>query len=135
MRVTSSHPPGKYYIGDICYALDYTVYQEQWGGNFEYGAGTHAFKYNGFRGLISVNRTQDGDGTFYDGELEFSVDSGTIGLVPLKLCCQKNIKDDKIHGGHFIESDSPVEFESSNGIFHIRYIGRHMVIKTSSARR
>ena len=24
---------------------------------------------------------------FSDGELEFSVDSGTIGLVPIKLCC------------------------------------------------
>ena len=38
------------------------------------------------------------------------------------------VRNGKINGGHFIESDSPVEFESSKP--HIRYNGRHMVIKT-----
>ena len=130
-RVSSSHPPGKYYIGDICYALDATVYRDQW-GKFGYEVGTYTMKHHDVKGAVSVNRTTDGDGVYTDtdGKLEFFVDSGTIGIVPFKLCCQKNIKDEKIRGGHFIESATPVEFKSSNGSFIIQYNGRHIVINT-----
>ena len=118
--VSSIHPAGKYYIGDICYALSDAVYQDQWGKRLSYETGTHTFKHNNEQGIISVNSTAYGDGAYTDGEREFLVDSGTIGIIPFNLCDQKKIKDGVIFGGHFIQSKSFVEFNSYNGIFYIK---------------
>ena len=131
VRVSSIHPAGKYYIGDICYALDDMVYKDQWGKKLGYENGTHTIKHNDDQGIISVNRTAYGDGAYTDGEREFLVDFGTIGIIPFKLCDQKKIKDGIIFGGHFIQSKSFVEFNSANGIFSIQYDRHCMNIDTS----
>lgn len=123
-EVTSSYPAGKYYIGDICYALSSTVYELQWGDIHKYNPGTFEIKYKGNVGKFSVNHTKYGDGVYLDTSkgLEFIVDAGVIGIVPLDLCNPKNInKQGIIEGGHIIESTTPVEFSSHDGIFVVSF--------------
>ena len=122
-EINATYPAGKYYIGDICYALDKDVYERQWGKKYNFNVGTHVLHYNNVQDGITVNYTSFGDGMFVDerSKLEYYVDSGTIGIVPFNMCSSKNIKDGKIKGGHFIESTSPVEFKSVSGIFVIGY--------------
>lgn len=129
-EVSATYPAGKYYIGDVCYALDDDVYHRQWGQKYHYDVGTHVIQYNGAQDIITMNYTAFGDGLYVDelSNLEFCVDSGTIGIVPFSLCSTKNIKDNKIKGGHFIESASPIEFKSISGIFVIGYNDNRNII-------
>lgn len=130
-EISATYPAGKYYIGDICYALDDSVYQNQWGKKHNFAEGTYVLTYNGVQSAITVGQTKYGDGIYIDdiSKLEFYVDSGTIGIVPFSLCYKKAIKKDKINGGHFIESTSQIEFKSQDGIFVIGYNdNRNMII-------
>lgn len=130
-EINATYPAGKYYIGDVCYALDDKVYQKQWGECHKFAVGTHVMSYNGIQNAFTVNHTVNGDGTYLDerSKLEYSVDSGTIGIVPYDLCSVKNINNNEIVGGHFIESTTSVEFYSQNGIFVIGYNNnRDMII-------
>ena len=122
-EVNASYPAGKYYIGDICYALNTKVYHRQWGRTHKYDKGTFMVNYNGILYTFSVNYTRFGDGTFNDNvnNLKFTVDSGTIGIIPLNLCDPKNVKGGKVQGGHIIESSTPIEFKSKEGVFVIGY--------------
>lgn len=121
--VSHVYPAGKYYIGDICYALSSTVYELVWGDEHNYKPGTYSATYKGHRGEFSVAHTAYGDGLYVDPRsgLDYTVDSGSIGIVPYNLCSPKNIKDGVIAGGHFIESSTPVQFQSHGGIFVITY--------------
>jgi hypothetical protein len=134
-EVNKTYPAGKYYIGDICYALSSTVYELQWGEKHKYATGTFEATYKGVSDTFSVNSTCWGDGLYVDdvNDLEFCVDSGTIGIVPINLCNQKNIKDNKIECGHIIESTTPVEFHSQDGLFVIGYNGDRNVIIIDTA--
>lgn len=122
-QVNATYPAGKYYIGDVCYALSDRVYQRQWGDAYRFTEGTHVLTYKGRQNTFTVNFTTYGDGLYMDSSkrMNFHVDSGTIGIVPMNLCSLRNIKDNKIFGGCFIESNSPVEFKSKNGIFIVSY--------------
>lgn len=130
-QVNYTYPAGKYYIGDICNALDLKVYKGQWGGKYSFAVGTHDFRSNGHTKKISVNYTAYGDGTYADdvSGLKFDVDSGTIGIVPIALCNNQ----EKIPGGHIIESLTPVEFRSEKGLFVIGYNNTMIIIDTDDA--
>ena len=130
-EVAHVYPAGKYYIGDICYALSSTVYELVWGDEHKYKPGTYSATYKGETNQFSVAYTAYGDGLYVDprSERDYTVDSGSIGIVPFKLCSPKKIKDGVIKGGHFIESTTPVQFHSVAGIFVITYNdNRDMVI-------
>ncbi len=130
-ETNATYPAGKYYIGDICYALDDNVYHNQWGETYSFAAGTYIISYNGIQNAMTVAHTKYGDGMYVDdiNKLEFNVDSGTIGIVPFNLCNPSEIKNNTISGGHFIESTTPVEFKSQDGIFVIGYNdNRNMLI-------
>lgn len=120
-QVNHTYPAGEYYIGDICYALSDEVYQKQWGDKYKYACGTHEMTHDGLRNVLSVNHTTYGDGTYTDtsNNIDFEVDSGTIGIVPITLCDPQNIIDGKIKGGHIIKSITPVMFKSNKGIFEV----------------
>ena len=129
-EISAVYPAGKYYIGEICYALPNKVY-EQWGKTYNYDEGTYVFSHKGSQHTLTVARTKYGDGFYMDeiSKIDFAVDSGTIGIVPFDLCDPKNIKGDVIYGGHFIESTSPIEFRSHDGIFVVGYNeNRNMII-------
>lgn len=123
LKVNYTYPAGKYYIGDICYALSEDVYDKQWGDKFNYACGTHEMTSQGVSDVVSVNYTTYGDGVYTDtfNNIDFEVDSGTIGIVPIALCDPNKVYDDKIKGGLVIKSISPINFKSNDGIFEITF--------------
>ena len=67
---------GKYFVGDVCYALPNKVYDEIWGNTFKYEDGF--YKNFGF----AVASTMYGDGCYNgtDG-FSYSVDAGVLGIT------------------------------------------------------
>lgn len=129
-EISATYPAGKYYIGDVCYAVSKQI-SEQWENKYNNTEGTYVFSYNDIQNAITVAFTKYGDGTYMDdiSKHEYCVDSGTIGIVPFDLCNPRYIKDNKIQGGHFIESTTPIEFKANDGIFVIGYNdNRNMII-------
>lgn len=115
-----SMKPGKYWVGDLCYAL-----LDEWGdvcsititgnkclsGEFKLSDGTPFAMYG----------TAYGDGCYPDQEGRgYPVDSGTIGCISVDyLLKYRGLPN----GGHVI--DFPHEFETSgekNGIIHIGHV-------------
>ena len=68
--------PGRYFIGDICYALPDDVYDKVWGDRYNYENGS----YNTF----AVHGTAYGDGNYWgtDG-VSYSVDAGVLGITDI----------------------------------------------------
>lgn len=129
-EVKATYPAGKYYIGDICYALDSKTYHQQWGKLYHYDKGTFQVQYKNIVKTFSVNHTKFGDGVFMDtaNQLRFLVDSGTIGIIPIDLCDTKKIENDMMQGGHIIESKTSVDFRSNEGVFVIEYNNNNKMI-------
>lgn len=116
-----SMKPGKYWVGDLCYALgdqwdevcDITIKDECMSGEFALFDGTPFAMYG----------TKWGDGCYPDRQGRgYPVDSGTIGCISVDYLL-------KHHGlpregfGHVI--DFPHEFETSrenNGMIHIGHV-------------
>lgn len=105
-------PPGKYYIGDLCYVLGDQVYDKVYGGQgYESGLYTHADGKHFFL----VDNTAYGDGIYLGSDdKEFTVDAGILGITP--VCCME--KNDG--GGQIYTFTEPVECSFRNGIFNIR---------------
>lgn len=68
--------PGKYFIGDICYALETDTYRQIWGHKFQYEDG--CYEDFGF----AVAGTMYGDGCYNgtDG-VSYGVDAGVLGIT------------------------------------------------------
>jgi hypothetical protein len=113
-------PPGKYYIGDLCYVLGDDVYDKVFGGQgYEMGLYTQT----GTDNFFLVDSTAYGDGLYLGSDRrEFAVDAGLIGITPAS-CMAKNDG-----GGQIYTFTNPVEcrfkngrfsFTSSNGSFYL----------------
>lgn len=84
-----------FYIGDICYALDEDVYHGVWERQVRDGDGWKDSDSPDFQGgsfvydylTVGVARTAHGNGCYHDAtdSMDFPVDSGYIGIVPLEL--------------------------------------------------
>ena len=137
MPFSATYPAGKYYIGDISYVLACVVYDEQWGGKYEFASGTFEFNANGTTANLSAVLTCYDDGTYVDTvtKKRFSVDSGNIGIVPVSLCVQGKLARANGILGHVIESATPVTFSVEKGIFEITYEHSTISIKTGSRDR
>lgn len=99
-----------FYIGDLCYALNDTVYDEVWGGA-AYMDGVYEAP-NGHR--FAVAGTAWGDGTYEDGKLrEYDVDAGNLSLVPAELA-------ERTDGGHYFPGAGTATFEADHGFFTIK---------------
>lgn len=68
--------PGRYFIGDICYALPDEIYDEIWGDKYKYQDGCY-LEYG-----FATHGTAYGDGCYAgtDG-VDYCVDAGNIGIV------------------------------------------------------
>lgn len=100
-----------FYVGDICYALDDTTYDEVWGGA-NYEDGIYEVPGQGFS--FAVAGTKYGDGTYYDdGGHSYPVDAGCIGIVPLELCGKGT------DGGQVFDIPGEADFEACDGVFDI----------------
>lgn len=118
--VSAIYPPGKYYIGDLSYALKEDIYTDFWGKKNNFNAGTfEVIEENGTKYRFSVAHTAYGDGWYEDSVSgkSYFVDAGCIAIIPFPLCENSN----NIIGGHFIESTSDINFEASKGVFAISY--------------
>lgn len=104
-------PPGKYYIGDLCYVLSDAVYDTIFGRLGFYEEGLYSEKENP-KHFFFLNHTFAGDGTYEgsDGNA-FSVDAGIIGICPEALM----EKDDG--GGHVYEFKDSVRCIFREGTF------------------
>lgn len=103
-------PPGKYYIGDLCYVLGDPVYDTIFGGLGGYDSGLYQEK--GTDRFFFVDGTAYGDGLYYDSEgREYGVDAGIIGICPASLMHKND------GGGQMHEFTDPVKCVFKAGIF------------------
>lgn len=102
-----SLPAGSYYIGDICYVLDDTIYDNIFGGT-----GYTSGLYTSDIGQFLVSGTYSGDGRYpgTDG-FTYSVDAGIIGIVT------KNLVSNETTLGNFYTFAKGVEVTMDDGIF------------------
>jgi hypothetical protein len=107
---TFTAPPGKYYIGDLCYVLDDPVYDTIFGGLGGYDSGLYQEK--GTDRFFFVERTAYGDGLYYDSEgRDYGVDAGIIGICPASLMAKND------GGGQMHEFTEPVLCKFKGGVF------------------
>jgi len=106
---TYTAPPGKYYIGDLCYVLGDALYSDVF-GNYEYEPGLYT--QGGTGNFFLVGSTAYGDGQYMGSDdRKFLVDAGIIGITPVS-CMAKNDG-----GGHLYTFDNPVECTFKSGRF------------------
>ena len=73
-----------FYVGDICYVLADELYHKVWGGIYEYQDCVVKDPKTGLH--FAVAGTAWGDGGYIGSDgVEYSVDAGVIGLVPIEL--------------------------------------------------
>ncbi len=115
-------PPGKYYIGDLCYVLSDKIYNRIFGGN-EYDDGVYIQK--GGKYFFMVAGTSCGDGAYQgsDGR-EFCVDAGIIGICPQSLV-EKGEGEEPLY-----EFTEPVECFFKDGEFNFVSPSKSLTIYT-----
>jgi len=114
----SSFPPGKYYVGDLCYAIA----DEYWDKFCEltitgYDVLDGEFPWQGKK--LYSHHTAYGDGCYFDEQgREYAVDAGLIGVLPADLITKTEYGD--FEGlAHIIEFKRPFEPYYEKGKFYI----------------
>lgn len=118
---THTFPAGKYFIGDLCYALPDEIYENIFGGmGYEDGLYTQ----NDSNHFFFVASTSFGDGCYQgsDGK-EFGVDAGVLSILPAATM-------DKNDGGHIYDFQYPVTCTFQNGTFRFSSGPTQLTIKT-----
>jgi hypothetical protein len=101
-------PAGKYYIGDLCYALNEDIYDKVFGGQ-GYDEGLYSSDLGSF---MMYGTGGDGEFKGSDGHA-YPVDAGHIGIASL-ACCNSE-KD--IYGGKVFTFEKPVECSFNDEAF------------------
>lgn len=119
---------GKYYIGDICYALGEEIYYKHWGDRFSFGDGLYDVDGKQF----AVLSTAYGDGRYTgrnkDNAYYFPVDAGNIGMVDILLAEES---EERLRNcGAVIEFDSDISLTYDAGVISIRADGVSIDINT-----
>jgi hypothetical protein len=118
--------PGKYFIGDPCYAIAdehwdrflEVKYGEDWLQNADQMDETNThFEFDGHQ--VFVGATAFGDGVYFDNETdtEYGVDSGTLGLIPIELCTNKEDLVNLEKLGRVVDFSDSFECDVNNGEF------------------
>jgi hypothetical protein len=115
-------PPGRYYIGDICYALKNDIYDNIWGDIYDYSEG----KFEVENSVFAVAGTKYGDGGYKGSNgFVYDVDAGVIGMVHEKL-----MKNDHYEGGTMHTFTEDVSFSCDDGLFLIESNDFYLQINT-----
>ena len=121
----ASLAPGKYFIGDICYALEDDTYSQIWGDKFQYEDG--CYEDFGF----AVAGTMYGDGCYNgtDG-VSYGVDAGVLGITNISK--QQRYDDDKLNRlGKIVDVKESISMERlENGEFIFIVDGEQFSIYT-----
>lgn len=97
-KTAFSAPPGTYYIGDLCYALDDKFYDGVFGGH---GYQDGYYEKNDTPSLFFAMAGTGGDGDFKASNgWRFCVDAGIIGIASKELCSKND-------GGYFVTFKTP----------------------------
>ena len=121
-------PAGKYYIGDLCYAIPDSLWDDVCNliivdnqvldGQFE----LHSHKF-------AIYSTAYGDGTYYDQlRNEYPVDSGSIGCISIDSLTALGFDDDLVMKivndelGQIVEFDKPFTCYSDDGTIRFGHI-------------
>ena len=115
-----SLPAGTYYIGDICYVLSDSMYENIFGGT-GYESGLYSSDIGNF--LVSGTACGDGIYTGTDGH-EYMVDAGVIGIVSAGLC------DKETDLGRIYTFSSEVSVKMKDGVFSFNSEGTSLTIDT-----
>lgn len=118
-----SLPAGRYYIGDLCYALSDDVYDTIFGGT-GYDTGIYTDKRSG--SVFAMSHTAYGDGLYpsSDGK-QFAVDAGIIGI------CSESLIAKSCNGGHIYTFDKPLSCKFKDGCFSFNWGYKSLVIDTT----
>ena len=118
--------PGKYFIGDICYALEKDIYRQIWGDKFQYQDG--CYEDFGF----AVAGTMYGDGCYNgtDG-VSYSVDAGVLGITNISK--QQRYDNAELNRlGKIVDVKESICMERlENGEFIFIVDGKSFIISTS----
>jgi hypothetical protein len=107
--VTATLPAGRYYIGDLCYALKDTIYQGVFGEN-GYAPG----HYKIVAGEFMIGRTAYGDGSYLgSNDFTYGVDAAIIGIASMSVCNP----EEEVYGGTLHTFTEPVKCTFKNGLF------------------
>jgi hypothetical protein len=123
---------GRYFIGDICYALDENVYHKIWGDKFQFEDGEYLVGKTKF----AVAGTAYGDGSYKgtDG-IDYWVDAGCIGIVPEILWDKGRTEEETggagfIAGGRIVDVKNKLSINADGGLFKIFIDGKQLTINT-----
>lgn len=109
-------PPGKYYIGDVCYVLSPDHYYE-W--DVIHGFTDGLILLRPPTDAFVVAKTPWGDGAYIGSDgVWYGVDAGNIGIVPIHMCQGKTT-----HMGSVYEFSGNVKFEYNKGVYTISGCG------------
>jgi len=113
-------PPGNYYIGDICYVLNDSIYDGVF-GSYGYSSGW----YTSEKGHFLVSGTYAGDGAYIgtDG-FEYGVDAGIIGIV------SESLIEDVTPSGRNYNFPNGVDVKMKNGVFTFKTKDFNLTIDT-----
>ena len=112
-------PPGKYYIGDLCYVM-----HKEWDeacelffdGRDDHGCNQGAFKLADGREFANFN-TKYGDGFYYVGGCSFGVDSGSIGCIKVE-----DIREELPEDAFVMTFDRDFWCYRDDGVLHFGHI-------------
>jgi hypothetical protein len=110
-------PAGKYWIGDPCYVIDDTLWDEFVKVSLHNHKSVPVTEFEGLE--MFADGTSYGDDV-YPGTngFEYGVDSGMLSVVPVALCENAHAED----CGTFVEFKKPFEAYEENGVFHFGHI-------------
>ena len=103
-----------FFVGDPCYALTRSMYENLWGKQHGYKDGVFIDPVS--RLTFAVAGTAEGDGCYRGSDdSNFPVDSGTIGIIPLELADREPGKG----YGKYIRMPGTAKFIAEKGVFEI----------------
>jgi len=121
--VTATLPAGRYYIGDLCYVLNESIYQGVFGDN-----GYEPGHYKIVAGEFMLNRTAYGDGAYIgSNDYAYGVDAGIIGIASMSVCAP----EEDVYGGTLHTFTEPVTCAFNNGRFQFSSDGWYLEIDTA----
>lgn len=116
-------PAGRYYIGDLCYAMKDTIYHDVF-GDTAYSDGYYIIN----DGCFLVAGTAYGDGAYKgSNNFEYGVDAGILGIASMGVC---NPESD-VSGGTLHTFTRPVECTFKDGCFAFHSGRFHLTIDTA----
>lgn len=125
-ELTFTAPPGKYYIGDLCYALYDNIYDVVFGGR-----GFSSGIYTKGSSFFMVDGTAYGDGDYEGSDgYHYSVDAGIIGICTEDMINPSNPSWKT--GGKIHTFTKPVEIRFNRGVFYFNSGYTYLRINTEA---